>query len=77
MKWKKPRQDHVKANWDAVVDKKGRKVGIGVVIIDEEGKVLVAIGGQRNNVDQPTIAETHALWKVMELCRRHNSNEAL
>lgn len=64
--------DYVKANWDASVDRKGRKVGIEIIIRDEEWEVLVAIGGQRNNIDQPVVAENHALWKArkaIEVCR--------
>ncbi|XP_041017900.1 uncharacterized protein LOC121260116 [Juglans microcarpa x Juglans regia] len=40
--WSRPRKSFVKANWDATVSIKDRKVGLGMVIRDEEGEILVA-----------------------------------
>lgn len=50
-------------------------MGIGIVIGDEEVEVLVAMGGQRSNVDQPAIVESHTLWKAMEVCRDLSFNK--
>ncbi|KAF5481359.1 hypothetical protein F2P56_002016 [Juglans regia] len=38
--WSRPRESFVKANWDAAMSRKDRKVGLGVVIRDEEGEIL-------------------------------------
>ncbi|XP_042976327.1 uncharacterized protein LOC122307486 [Carya illinoinensis] len=46
-----------------------KKVGIGVVIRDEDGEFLVAVEGQKLNVDQPIVAEAYALWKAIDVCR--------
>ncbi|XP_035546588.1 uncharacterized protein LOC118348634 [Juglans regia] len=69
LRWEKPRTGSVKANWDAAVDKKQRRVGLGVLIRDEDGKPLVAVEGQKDNVDHPAVAEAQALWKAMVICR--------
>ncbi|XP_035547284.1 uncharacterized protein LOC118348864 [Juglans regia] len=69
LRWEKPRTGSVKANWDAAVDKKQRRVGLGVLIRDEDGKPLVAVEGQKDNVDHPVVAEAQALWKAMVICR--------
>lgn len=41
-KWKAPANRFVKANWDAIVDSKKKRMGIRVVIRDEKGEVLVS-----------------------------------
>ncbi|KAF5471762.1 hypothetical protein F2P56_008532, partial [Juglans regia] len=69
LRWEKPRKGFVKANWDAAVERKQRKVGIGVVIRDEDGELLVAVEGQKFNTNQPAEAEAQALWKAMVICR--------
>ncbi|XP_035545169.1 uncharacterized protein LOC118348227 [Juglans regia] len=61
--WKKPRESFIKANWDATVDQKEKKMRIGVMIRDEEGEVLVVVEGHQRNVDQPAVAKSYALWK--------------
>ncbi|XP_042965938.1 uncharacterized protein LOC122299618 [Carya illinoinensis] len=74
VRWSRPREQAVKANWDAAVDKKEGKVGIGVVIRDEEGEVLVATGEQMNYMTDAAIAESFALRKALEVCRDLNFN---
>lgn len=39
-RWKKSRQLDVKANWDAAIDTKEKKVGLGVILRDSEGDIL-------------------------------------
>lgn len=75
--WKKPRESYVKANWDASLNQKERKMGLGVIIRDEEGEVLVVVEGQQSNVDQPAVAESYALWKAMEVCRDLNMERVI
>ncbi|XP_042952202.1 uncharacterized protein LOC122289284 [Carya illinoinensis] len=45
--WELPKEKFVKTNWDAAVDLKNKKVGIGIIIRDEKGDVLAAACGQR------------------------------
>ncbi|KAF5468871.1 hypothetical protein F2P56_012982 [Juglans regia] len=62
----------IKANWDGAVDKEGKKVGLGVVIRNEEGEIMAAVGEQKSFISDPAIAEVYALRKAMELCRDLN-----
>ncbi|KAF5470698.1 hypothetical protein F2P56_011195 [Juglans regia] len=43
VKRKKLRENCVKANWDAAIDQRKRRMGVGIVIRDEKGEVLAAI----------------------------------
>ncbi|KAF5461785.1 hypothetical protein F2P56_017856 [Juglans regia] len=67
-KWKKPDAFKVKADWDAALDMEAKRMGMGVVIRDEEGEVLVSVCDVRNHVDHPALAESWALWKALEIC---------
>ncbi|XP_041020422.1 uncharacterized protein LOC121262053 [Juglans microcarpa x Juglans regia] len=69
MRWKKPNRGQVKVNWDATIDQKQKKMGIGVVIRDEMGEALTTCCDQKKHVQHSAIAECMALWKAMELCR--------
>ncbi|XP_040992644.1 uncharacterized protein LOC121239461 [Juglans microcarpa x Juglans regia] len=62
----------MKANWDAALDQKEGKMGVGIVIRDEHGEVLAAMCGQRHHVHQATTAEILALWRAMEICNDLN-----
>ncbi|XP_042973011.1 uncharacterized protein LOC122304814 [Carya illinoinensis] len=64
-----PEQNMVKANWDAAFDAKARKVGVGVIIRNERGEVMVACHEQKLNVADPVTAECYAFRKAMDLCR--------
>ncbi|XP_042992296.1 uncharacterized protein LOC122318762 [Carya illinoinensis] len=77
VRWNRPKELSVKANWDAAVDKKERNVGIGVVIRDEEGEILVATREHMSYVTDGAIAESFALRKAMEVCRDLNFNNIL
>ncbi|KAF5477421.1 hypothetical protein F2P56_004061 [Juglans regia] len=77
IRWEKPRPGYVKSNWDATIDKKEMKVGIGVVIGDEDGEMLIAVEGQKYDVDQPVVAEAHALRKALDVCRELSFDKVL
>ncbi|KAF5443038.1 hypothetical protein F2P56_035633 [Juglans regia] len=70
--WSRPRESFVKTNWDAVVDKEGKKVGLRVVIRNEEGEIMAAVGEHRSLVSDPTAAKGYALRKAMEFCKDLN-----
>ncbi|KAF5481803.1 hypothetical protein F2P56_002425 [Juglans regia] len=67
-KWQKPDVNEVKANWDAATDMEAKRMGMGIVIRDEEGEVLVFICDVRKHVVDPALAESWALWKALEIC---------
>ncbi|KAF5481894.1 hypothetical protein F2P56_002506 [Juglans regia] len=68
-KWSPPGANSFKANWDAACNVKLRKMGVGVIIRDENGAVTTTYCGIKGNVDQPVIAKGITLGKAMELCR--------
>lgn len=59
--WKPPVEDYVKVNWDAALNEKENRGGIGVVIRDNHGEVLVSLCGPKKNISNPLVAEMHAL----------------
>ncbi|KAG2708037.1 hypothetical protein I3760_05G172800, partial [Carya illinoinensis] len=77
LKWKKPREDYVKANWDAVVNQEEMKVGVGVVIRDRKGKSWLQWVDKEVIIDHPAIVESHTLWKAVEVCRDLNFNKVI
>ncbi|XP_040988954.1 uncharacterized protein LOC121236572 [Juglans microcarpa x Juglans regia] len=66
-KWKKPGTNMVKANWDAAMDFENKRMGMGIVFGDEEGKVLASVCDVKQNVHDPTLAESLALWRALEI----------
>ncbi|XP_042976027.1 uncharacterized protein LOC122307281 [Carya illinoinensis] len=66
--WKKPVYGRVKVNWDASLDTKGRRMGVGIIIRDNEGEGMVAVCDQIRNVENPVVAECYALRLAVELC---------
>ncbi|XP_042972999.1 uncharacterized protein LOC122304801 [Carya illinoinensis] len=72
VKWKAPGDEVVKVNWDAGVNLKEERIGIGVVIRDDKGEVLVALCSSRGVCCSPVVAELHALWRAMKLCAELN-----
>ncbi|XP_040988941.1 uncharacterized protein LOC121236557 [Juglans microcarpa x Juglans regia] len=76
-KWSPLGANNFKANWDATCNVKHRKMGVGVIIRDENGAVTAAYCGIRGDVDQPVIAKGFALRKAMELCRDSGLNKVI
>lgn len=68
VRWKKPEVGEVKVNWDAAFNQKTMKMGVGIVIRDEKGEVLVSLSMPKSNVCSPIVAEIYALWRAVELC---------
>lgn len=49
-RWVRPVAEYVKVNWDASLDIKKKRMGMGVVIRDEKREALVATCDNRMNV---------------------------
>ncbi|XP_042972177.1 uncharacterized protein LOC122304128 [Carya illinoinensis] len=75
--WKKPTRGIVKVNWDASLDQRKKRTGVGIIVRDEEGEALVAVCDQRQHVQNPTVTEGYALWKAMELCNELNIQKVI
>ncbi|KAF5468536.1 hypothetical protein F2P56_012680, partial [Juglans regia] len=76
-RWIRPATNFVKVNWDVPLDVKERKMGMGVIIIDENGEALLAACDSRRNVLSVEIAECQALWRAMQLCNDLNIHNAI
>ncbi|XP_040987702.1 uncharacterized protein LOC121235424 [Juglans microcarpa x Juglans regia] len=76
-KWQKLEADFVKVNWNASLDLKSKRMGMRIMIRDEKGEAMVAVCDQRKYVQNPTMAECHALWKALELCNDLNIQKVL
>ncbi|XP_041004003.1 uncharacterized protein LOC121249357 [Juglans microcarpa x Juglans regia] len=68
LSWEKPDCRYVKINWDASLDQKRKKMGVGIIIRDETGKVLATMCDQKGYVEKAVIAECQALRTTVELC---------
>ncbi|XP_041027010.1 uncharacterized protein LOC121267230 [Juglans microcarpa x Juglans regia] len=67
--WQKPEDPSVKVNFDAAVNHKEKRMGVGVVIRDSMGDVLVSLSAQIQWVNSQFMAECKALSKALELCK--------
>ncbi|KAF5441933.1 hypothetical protein F2P56_037100 [Juglans regia] len=66
-KWKKSSTNMVKANWDATMDFENKRMGMGIVFRDEDGEVLASVCDMKQHVNDPTLAESLALWRALEI----------
>ncbi|XP_042962602.1 uncharacterized protein LOC122296872 [Carya illinoinensis] len=67
VRWIAPRGGVVKINWDAAFDPKNKKIEAGVIVRDNEGKVLVALSMPKLQVSSLAFAEANALWGALKL----------
>jgi ribonuclease HI len=66
--WKAPPQGWYKANWDAGIDRKKGRVGLGVIIRDHTGAMWAAKSQTRHGFLDPTAAEAWAALMAVQLC---------
>jgi ribonuclease HI len=66
--WKAPPTDCLKVNWDAGIDRKKGRVGLGVIIRDHLGRVWASKSQTRRGFLDPTTAETMAALLAIQLC---------
>lgn len=67
-KWKALVRGLVKANWDNALDRVREKLGIGIVVRDYEGKVVVVPSCSLYVSLKPTQVKAHGAWKLAEFC---------
>ncbi|XP_059450800.1 uncharacterized protein LOC132181566 [Corylus avellana] len=68
--WTKPPQGYMKINWDASVDKRRKRMGVGVVVRDHDGRAIVMLGTSREYVQDPSMAEAIAAREAVMLAQR-------
>jgi hypothetical protein len=65
--WEKPCQGLVKINWDTALDLHQNRTGIGVIVRNHEGMLVVMFCAVKGNVSESTMADTFGSWKDVEL----------
>jgi hypothetical protein len=68
-RWEKPPEGTLKLNWDAAVDRINRKIGMGVVARDHEGRVIAMTCGPHLHISDPPMAEAMAAREAVQLGR--------
>jgi hypothetical protein len=66
VRWQKPPVGIMKINWDAALHKENKHMGVGVVIRDDKGDVVVALSKIVPYIMDPLTAETVVVWHVAE-----------
>jgi predicted TIM-barrel fold metal-dependent hydrolase len=67
VRWQKPPVGIMKINWDAALHKENKHMGVGVVIRDDKGDVVVALSKIVPYIVDPLTAETVAVWHAARL----------
>jgi hypothetical protein len=67
--WTKPPPGVLKTNWDAAVDGKRRKIGVGVIVRNHEGGVIAMMCEIINFIQDPVTAEALAARRAVEFSR--------
>lgn len=64
--WMRPMEGFLKVNWDASLDLEGRRMGMGIAILDHNGTLLAALCATKDFITDPTTAEAYAVLKAVE-----------
>ncbi|XP_062155083.1 uncharacterized protein LOC133863104 [Alnus glutinosa] len=67
VRWQKPPVGIMKINWDAALHKENKHMGVGVVICDDKGDVVVALSKIVPYIVDPLTAETVVVWHAARL----------
>lgn len=63
--WKASPIGVYKINWDVAIDKSRKLMGVGVIVRDGVGKVVVALHASQMNLLDPTLAKAYVVWKAI------------
>ncbi|XP_042950060.1 uncharacterized protein LOC122282171 [Carya illinoinensis] len=75
--WTRPLAEFVKVNWDASLGLKRGKMGMGVIMRDENGEALLVACDNKLNVQSAEVAECHAIWKALKVCSDLNVHKVI
>jgi ribonuclease HI len=67
--WPVPPPSMIKVNWEAIVDKKHGRIGIGIIAHDCKWQVLLARSTTQNFVVEPIVAEALAALHTVIFCK--------
>ncbi|KAF5477506.1 hypothetical protein F2P56_004140 [Juglans regia] len=77
VRWKGPRSGFVKVNWDASLDVEKKMKGVGIIVRDEVGEVMLSLCGSDPGLCNPVVAELQALWRALKLCAELQWNKVI
>jgi len=66
--WKKPPMGVLKLNWDVAIDRARGITGVGLIVRDSHGKVVVASIKQFPFPAEPSVGEALGAWCGVWLC---------
>jgi hypothetical protein len=70
--WQNLSTGWLKINRDAALDLHNNKTGIGVIIRNHEGVLVVMLCAAKGNVNEPTMAKAFGAWKAVNLAVQMN-----
>jgi hypothetical protein len=68
--WTKPDWGRVKVNWDTAVDNVRGRAGIGVIIRDHEGDIIVMMCANKRYATNSLLAEALVVWQASDLVKQ-------
>jgi ribonuclease HI len=69
VRWKPLKAGWLKMNCDAVLDERGRRIGMGVILRDEAGCFRAAWSRSRTDLPDPAAAKASALFLGVSFCK--------
>jgi hypothetical protein len=67
-RWCAPPVSFVKANWDVALDKHKGRIGVGVVVKDSRGDIIVAKSLTKYGFVEPLAGEIMAAYVAVQVC---------
>jgi ribonuclease HI len=68
-RWSKPDAGFIKLNWDAALDARQNRMGVGIIARDELGKVRAALSTALPYIQNPSVAEAFGARRAVEFAR--------
>jgi hypothetical protein len=66
--WSRPGRGIIKVNWDAALDQRQRRIGMGILARDHDGQVIAAMCSSKPFLLDPVSAEAFAAWRMAGFC---------
>jgi ribonuclease HI len=66
-----------KANWDVAIDKISGRIGVGVVVRDDQGQMVIARSLTRMGRLDPTTSEALASYFAARLCKENGGTSLI
>jgi ribonuclease HI len=68
-RWSKPDAGFIKLNWDAALDVRQNRMGVGIIARDELGKVRATLSTALPYIQNPSVAEAFGARRAVEFAR--------